>query len=226
MKYLIVNGDDFGASRGVTRGILEAHERGILTSTSLMVNKPFSREAAREGRQLPYLSVGLHVDLTNGRKGAVNRRLDVADCRAELLRQWDRFHDLMGKTPSHLDSHRDSHRDPRLLPAFLEVAEQHQVPLRGFSPVRHVAKFYGQWEGVTHLEQVSVESLVRMLKTEIREGSTELSCHPGYVDTGLSSSYLQEREAELASLCDPRVRTALKVQHIKLISFRDYRLLA
>ncbi|PYR01516.1 MAG: hypothetical protein DMF97_07400, partial [Acidobacteria bacterium] len=35
MKYLIVNADDFGASSGINRGILEAHQRGILTSTSL-----------------------------------------------------------------------------------------------------------------------------------------------------------------------------------------------
>ena len=46
MKYLIVNADDFGASRGINRGILEAHQRGILSSTSLMVNRAASEEAA------------------------------------------------------------------------------------------------------------------------------------------------------------------------------------
>ncbi len=38
VKYLIVNADDFGASRGINRGIAEAHTTGIVTSTSLMVN--------------------------------------------------------------------------------------------------------------------------------------------------------------------------------------------
>ena len=40
MRYLIVNGDDFGLSPGVSRGIIEAHRHGILTSTSLMVDRP------------------------------------------------------------------------------------------------------------------------------------------------------------------------------------------
>ena len=50
MKYLIVNGDDFGLSPGVNRGICEAHQDGILTSASLLVDTPWSEEAARLGR--------------------------------------------------------------------------------------------------------------------------------------------------------------------------------
>ena len=42
MKYCIVNGDDFGASHGIVRGILETHECGVLTSASLMVDMPAS----------------------------------------------------------------------------------------------------------------------------------------------------------------------------------------
>ena len=45
MKSLIVNGDDFGASQGINLGILEAHEKGILTSASLMVDMPASTDA-------------------------------------------------------------------------------------------------------------------------------------------------------------------------------------
>src|SRR5205807_9210808 len=63
MKYLIVNGDDFGASSGVNRGIMEAHLHGILTSASLPVNTPGEDEAVRLAAVLLDLSVGLHVDL-------------------------------------------------------------------------------------------------------------------------------------------------------------------
>ncbi|MBA2449837.1 MAG: ChbG/HpnK family deacetylase, partial [Chloroflexi bacterium] len=60
---MIVNADDFGFSPGVSRGIVAAHERGIVTSASLMVRWPAAVAAAAYGRAHPALSVGLHVDL-------------------------------------------------------------------------------------------------------------------------------------------------------------------
>src|ERR671922_2128788 len=122
MKYLIVNGDDFGASRGVNRGIIAAHRHGILTSTSLLVNTPWSKEAAVLARAVPDLSVGLHVDLMRSEKKPALSSLSDGQCRAELHDQLARFQALMGGPPTHLDAHRNLHRDPRLLPHFLEVA--------------------------------------------------------------------------------------------------------
>jgi predicted glycoside hydrolase/deacetylase ChbG (UPF0249 family) len=211
MKYLLVNGDDFGAGRGVNRGIAAAHRRGILTSTSLMVGLPFSQEAARLSRDLPHLSVGLHARLP----------ADDRDGAAELAAQLDRFQELLGRLPTHLDSHRDVHRHPRLLPHFLALARRHGLPLRGQPPVRCFAQFYGQWDGVSHPEQVSVPSLIKMLRTEVAEGYTELICHPGHPDPDLHSSYSGERAAELSTLCDPRVREALSELGARLIGFRD-----
>jgi hypothetical protein len=36
-RALVVNAHDFGQSPGVNRGVVRAHEEGIVTSTSLMV---------------------------------------------------------------------------------------------------------------------------------------------------------------------------------------------
>jgi predicted glycoside hydrolase/deacetylase ChbG (UPF0249 family) len=93
--------------------------------------------------------------------------------------------------------------------------------VRGHSGARHVGKFYGQWGGVTHPERIGVEGLLRLLDAEVREGVTEVSCHPGYVEPGFRSSYLVEREMELRTLCDPRVRQAIGEREIRLIGFRD-----
>ena len=42
---LIVNADDYGMSRGVNLGIIEAHKNGIVTSTTLMVTMPEVEQA-------------------------------------------------------------------------------------------------------------------------------------------------------------------------------------
>jgi predicted glycoside hydrolase/deacetylase ChbG (UPF0249 family) len=218
MKYLIVNADDFGASHGINRGIIEAHRGGILTSTSLMVDLPGSEEAAVLSRAVPDLSVGLHVHLARQGEQPTSRS---DGCYAELCRQLARFQELIGRAPTHLDSHHNIHRQPELLPHFLGLARQYGLPLREHSAARYVSKFYGQWGGQKHLEQISVESLTRMLEIDIQEGITELSCHPGYIDKDFSSGYSVERETEVRTLCDPIVRQILAEQSIQLASYHD-----
>lgn len=220
-RYLIVNGDDFGASRGIDAGILRAHHDGILTSASLMVNMPRSREAAALSDALPAASIGLHANFTNEGAGPVVDLADVAACRTELRRQFTDFVRLMGRPPTHVDSHHNVHRLPGLLPLFLDLAAEHELPLREHSPARYHSSFYGQWDGVPHPEQISPDSLIRMLRTQMDTQVTELGCHPGYVDPDFSSVYHVERETELRTLCDPRVGRTVAALGFVLISFRD-----
>ena len=209
-----MNADDFGATQGLNRGIVEAHRRGIVTSTSLMVEAPAAADAARLGRETETLSVGLHFDLPESRS-------DVhADCTAPVERQAERFLQLMGRRPTHLDSHRNIHRAPHLLEALLELARRWRIPLRGHSHVHVLPSFYGRWNGESHPEQIGVPGLLGLLRSGVGAGVTELVCHPGYAD-GLASSYAGEREIELATLCDPRLREALAVHQISLIGFGD-----
>ncbi len=222
IKYLIVNADDFGASMGINRGILEAHQRGIVTSASLMVNMPAAKEAALLSRDVPDLSVGLHVNFTNEGEDAVVDLADSNACGMELQRQFHQFNELMGRLPTHLDSHQNVHRRLHLLPHFLDLASQHGLPMREHSPVRYFKKFYGQWdEGETHLEWISSENLLRMLAEELHDGFTELGCHPGYFDPRFQSVYHIERETELQTLCDPAVRRQLAEWQVQVIRFGD-----
>src|SRR5437868_5718080 len=62
-RYLIVNADDFGYSESVNRGIAQAHERGIVTSTSVMVRWARATEAGAYLKAHENLAAGLHVDL-------------------------------------------------------------------------------------------------------------------------------------------------------------------
>src|ERR1700722_15737800 len=67
MRRLIVNADDFGFTAGVNRGIVEAHCRGVVTSSTLMANGPAFSDAVHLARTVPQLSVGCHVVLIDGR---------------------------------------------------------------------------------------------------------------------------------------------------------------
>ena len=221
-RHLIVNADDLGASAGVNRGILECHTRGVVTSASLMVTGRAAAEAVAMSRDCPELAVGLHFDVW----GEDEREFDTADVQAvrdEFQRQLEEFERLVGRTPTHVDSHRHVHREDHLMPVFEELVAPLGVPLRGDGSVRFVGGFYAQWEWkVTELEHVSVPALERMLSEEVPPGWTEFSCHPGYVTPDYSAVYLSEREAEVRTLTDPRVRDAIDELGISLVSYADY----
>jgi predicted glycoside hydrolase/deacetylase ChbG (UPF0249 family) len=221
-KICIINGDDFGASAGVNRGIIEAHRDGILTSASLMINMPGSEEAVELSAANPGLSVGLHVNFTN--EG--DPLIDIADteaARAELNGQYKLFVDRMGRPPTHIDSHHNVHRRPELSPLFMELAKKHDLFLREHSPVMYFSNFYGQWGGESHPEHISPEQLLNVLETEIRPGFTELACHPGYMTGEFISEYAVEREIELRSLCSSMVKQRVTELNIELVNYSQIR---
>jgi predicted glycoside hydrolase/deacetylase ChbG (UPF0249 family) len=226
-RRLIVNADDFGLSFGVNRGIIKAHEQGIVTSTSLMVRWPAASEAAAYGRVYKDLSLGLHLDLGEWayRDGAwvpvyeVVSADDTAAVADEVSRQLSNFRRLCGKDPTHVDSHQHVHLRESVRSVVIEVAESLGVPLRHCSSkVRYCGAFYGQTaDGVSFPYGISVDNLSKVLG-ELPPGLTELGCHPGEghdVDT----MYRSERFEELRVLCDPRIRAAISVMGIELCSF-------
>ena len=50
MKKLIVTADDYGMSRAVNAAIDAGIEAGLITSTNVMTNMPFYREAVKLSR--------------------------------------------------------------------------------------------------------------------------------------------------------------------------------
>ena len=228
-RRLIVNADDFGQSLRINRGVIEAHERGIVTSASLMVRWPAAADAAAYVRSRPSLSVGLHVDLGEwaAEGGAWRPRyavvaIDDTDAvRDEISRQVVRFQELMGCDPTHLDSHQHVHRREPIRSVLRAVASGLGVPLREADPrLRYSGAFYGQTEdGEPWRDAITVDGLIQTLEA-LTPGITELGCHPGYAED-LDTTYGKERALEVATLCDPRVRHALVRLQIRLISFRD-----
>ena len=64
---LIVNADDYGMTKGVNLGIIEAHKNGIVTSTTLMVTMPEVEHGLALSKDYPNLGIGLHLNCTLGK---------------------------------------------------------------------------------------------------------------------------------------------------------------
>jgi chitin disaccharide deacetylase len=228
-RYLIVNADDFGQSPGVNRGIIEAHNHGIVTSTSLMTRWLAAGEAALYAKENPKLSIGLHLDLGEWvyRDGAwvpfytVVPFDDHAAVESEIFRQLEDFRYLIGREPSHMNSHQHVHMREPVRSIASRLCESLGIPLRDLSPqINYFLKFYGQTtEGLPFPSGIGVDRLIQVLST-LPSGVTVLVCHPGDA-ADLKTVYQRERLEELKVLCDPRVRAALDDFGIQLCSFED-----
>jgi predicted glycoside hydrolase/deacetylase ChbG (UPF0249 family) len=246
-RWVIVNADDLGRTTGINAGIFEAHSHGIVTSATLMVGFPAAEDAARELAEHPALGVGLHVTLTGGepplsspadvpslvdQDGRLARNpeqfgeLVLPEVIAEVRLQHQRFLDLVGRPPTHLDSHHHAHRHPVVEQALIEVAREADLPIRCSSPgmiedfaaagVRTTDAFVERFFGDAARREVLLEIL-----EGLQPGVTEIMCHPAYVDDALrrGSSYTEARAAERAVLTDPSVKEFVRDNDIQLMHF-------
>lgn len=228
-RLLVVNADDFGLSPGVNAGILRAHAEGIVTSTSLMIDRPAAADAVEAARAHPGMSIGLHVDLGEWvfRDGRWEVGYEVADLtdpgavEEAVHGQLERFRALAGRDPSHLDSHQHVHREQPAAGVVLALAQRLSVPLRDTAQgIPYRGEFYGQTgKGEPYPEGISVEALVAAIE-RVPAGAHELGCHPGERDDS-GSVYAAERTRELESLCAPEARAAIDRAGIRLVSFAE-----
>jgi predicted glycoside hydrolase/deacetylase ChbG (UPF0249 family) len=249
VKRLIVNADDFGRTPGVNRGVAEAHDRGIVTSASLMVTHPAAGEAAALAKERPNLGVGLHLALTGGPPALPAARVrslvqaggrlpakpealaaaSPSEVLAETRAQARRFRELMGRAPTHFDSHHHVHRLPAVLEALLTLSWETGLPVRSPSPeVRERLRQEGlptsdAFVDAFHGEGATLENLVRLLG-KIEDGTTELMCHPAQIDEELrsASSYVDARAAELAALTHLDARATLQACGVQLVNYGVY----
>jgi predicted glycoside hydrolase/deacetylase ChbG (UPF0249 family) len=226
-RNLIVNADDFGLSAAVNAGILEAHERGIVTSTSMMVRKPAAAEAAALAAPHTSLAIGLHLDLGQWDYEQGEWRVAYENCSpddpaavdAECRAQVDAFRALLGRDPTHLDSHQHAHEHEPAMSVATRLAAELGLPLRG-RRVRYEGGFYGQsGRGEPYPEGITSAHLTRLI-AGLGAGWTEFGCHPG-IGVGAESSYAAEREVEVRALCDPLIREAIDREGVRLRSFAE-----
>lgn len=246
---LIINADDLGITAGVNQAILLGISRGILSSTSLMVNQVGTNAAIQYLRSGLIPRAGVHLCITAGRpvmdpagvrslvdeQGIFQRpsrlvKLDpdpqhiVAEFEAQIEKVLK-----SGVGVTHLDTHHHIHHYPVVLEALVTVARRYNLPVRHLDPVMREEvrnwgvttpdHFCGEWIG----SGASLENLHRIIVTAKEEGYriVELMTHPGLADTALAtrSSYVADRQRELAILCSPEARGWLDGQNVELCDY-------
>ena len=246
MRQLIVNADDFGLTGGVSRGILEAHGRGIVTSTTVMMNLPLD-EALFSQVKRSRLGIGLHVNLTLGRPIAPADELpSLVDDEGKFIRdperqarsakpdeaereiqaQYEAFVKHFGTPPTHLDSHHHVGYYSPIREILFGLARSAGIPIRSSdSAIRSDARQRGLRTPDHFFGESGPEpywTRERLIETidRLPDGVSEFMCHPGYFDESLAySRYGRQREIELRGLSDPDVLDAIRSSGATLCHF-------
>lgn len=167
MKKLIINSDDYGRSPEISAGIRAAHQYGVVTSTTCMMNiATTAADVKLAVKETPTLGMGVHLVLTMGKpllphnkiKSVTDRdgkffgyggfvdnlpNLKIDEVKAEWRLQIQAFIKAAGKKPDHLDSHHhSSYFSPELFRAMLELAHEYDCPIRN----PFTGELYGELE--------------------------------------------------------------------------------
>ena len=152
MRRLIITADDFGISKGVNDGILEAFQRGLVRNTALMVNYEDVEQSAIALKSTTGLEIGIHLNLTSGPpvsdprtvssligadgsflglsgffKRAALGRIDWKQVAREWRAQIERG-TRFGFRFSNINSHQHVHMLPALARLCAELAREFKIP--------------------------------------------------------------------------------------------------
>ncbi len=227
-RVLIINADDFGYDPAVTRGILESIRRGVVSSTTLIVNSPHAADAAR---QAIGVAVGLHLNLARfepispqfpgeflneGKLSEANApQLPAEVVEMEALAQLDRLETLLGRPATHIDVHKHLHASPPVLQGIGATARARKLPMRAIDEqMRRALRLQGlrttdHFIGDAGAEPYWTIARFRMALEQLPTGITELMCHPGYAPVAVSSGYALQREVELQTFTHSSARMLL-----------------
>ncbi len=249
---LICNGDDFGITRSCNYAITDCYKHGVLRSTSMMTNMPAAEHAARLMAEYPDLSVGIHLNLTVGKPllkglktivkadGSLNkgmlkdgRGVDPDEIRAEIQAQFDRFKELTGKLPAHVNSHHGIELIPGAEDIQLELSERYGLPVRRFFtlPEGNHEKCRFVIPGMVNVMKADMtvpiypEDIIQYFAEDMLHSDDiyEIPAHPGYVDYDLLqiSSLTNGRCYDAYNFTCDEIKNWVKEHNIELVTYAD-----
>ena len=153
MRKLVVNADDFGRSSPINQGILEAHQKGIVTTTSLMTERDAFDEAVRLAKANPTLGIGLHLDLDSffniqhGSGRLVSYKDSTLPLNAVAQETERQIQKILatGLPVHHVDGHHHVHLRPELFAVVAALTAKYKIKV-----IRHFRGFYeGLYPGLS-----------------------------------------------------------------------------
>lgn len=228
---LIINADDFGYTRGNTEGILEGYRKGIVRSTTALCNMPWLEYGRDLAKDCPGLGIGVHLTLTLGRsltgvksftdaqgnflskKDIGSAVLDMEEVYDEWKAQIERYIQVFGHRPTHLDSHHHVHiLNENNKKVAMRLGEEYGLFVRCCGPYEFVSGFYGP--------SATEEHLLEILEKH-KGNNIEIMVHPGFCDLELYriSSYNTHRVQELSILCSRKVLEYVEKNQIQLTHY-------
>lgn len=246
MGKVIFNADDFGYSRGINYGIVDAHAKGILTSTTLMTNMPGFDHAMELSKQYPDLGIGIHLTLTCGKPVLLthqtivdehgnfksldffegNNDYDLFEVEQEWEAQIQKALDA-NLDISHLDSHHHVHNFEKHKELAYKLARKYKLPLRANETLPDDIVQVNRFE--PNFDHVGAESEFRMrmyLENLLEDINTydivEVMCHPGYLDECVieGSSLLENRAFVAQFMMHSKFSKAIKeMDSIQLVNY-------
>lgn len=207
---LLIVADDYGYGAGYDLGVLEAAQAGAIDAVGVMV----SRAGIEPGPLLETgISIGLHLELEPGR----GRRAGAEErdrARTAIEAQIDRFGELFGRLPDHLDGHRHCHARAGLGVVVSDAATRIGARVRSVD-ARHRRLL--RCRGVSTPDALvgRYDPAGPAVPPELADpGSlpalTEWMVHPGYPDRLANSSYDEARAEDLAVLLGFRLPEPLR----------------
>jgi len=180
----IVTADDYGLSPKFNEGILDAAQSGLISGISVMIEREYIDPSV--STTLLNVSLGLHLEIS-----------DEAP-EAAIERQIRLFQDTFHAPPTHLDGHQHRHLLPENLPATIEAAKRHGIPVRSrFDEDRAILRDAGIHTPDLFISWHPTRVHMFLEKIEKSEWLVEIVCHPGYYDADSDYPYNKYREQEL-----------------------------
>lgn len=243
---LIINADDFGFSKSINAGIIDAYKEGLISSTTIMINMPYASDAISKWKENSSLGIGLHINLTQGSpisndvKSLVDenntfhkhRKIEnqevaiiYEDAYKEIKSQIEKLLSF-NVTIDHLDYHHNIHLNPAIRKALINLALEYNLPLRTIDKdfrkevIAAGIKTPDDFSFDFYDKGAKWESIVNFVENHKECNSLEVLTHCGYIDedTKARTGYIL-RDIELAEL--RKLKTKDFYEQYKLSRYSD-----